>query len=235
MFKKIITAALAVSLCLGISGCSGSKGYTTVKKAQEELLNLQSGRMIVSTQAVRADKSDASQTEFSFRLTASGVYEYCQMQFDRNNKAIYCEYSDGEKSEQWLVGSGWSVSEATAYTKDNPHRYLKLLSTPIDQKSIAEITEEKEGEKTRYQITLDPKHLNETAYREADLTVKEELISILISETGELLSYTDHAVMADKSTGQESEYTLDMQISDQNSVMEIKRPDLRSYSDKPAN
>lgn len=234
-WKKAAAALLAAALCVGLTACGafgGGKNYDAVKKAQEGVGELESGRIIVTSKHAKDAKSESVVTEFVFRTTAGGTSEYCQTQFDQNNKAVYCEYSDGEKSEQWLIGNGWSVIDPTVYTKENPHRYLRLLASPFDKKLVSKIETEQEGENMLYTLTLKPDRVNENLYPEANVEIKEERVSILVNAEGKLIAYGDVSQVYDKEAGEDCEYTLDMQLSDLNAVTEIKKPELRDYAKK---
>lgn len=234
MLKKLFIALLAAAICLSFAGCSaGSKEYAAVKKCQEAVRELQSGRIIVTSKTT-TKKTDVVVTEFAYKLTPTGTYEYCQTQFDGNNKAIYCEYSDGEKAEQWLIGSGWCVIDPTVYTKNNPHRYIKLISTVFDQKSVSSITLTEENGKKCYTILLKPEVLNETIYKDSDTEVKEETVTINTDGDDQIIYYADSSSMYDKANQVQKEFTLEMEISGQNEINEIIKPELRDYSAMPA-
>lgn len=229
MLKKLLTVLAAAAVCLGITGCSaGSKDYSAIKKSQEAVRSLQSGRIIV-TSTTKAKKTEIVVTEFAYKLTATGTYEYCQTQYDGNNKAVYCEYSDGEKAEQWLIGSGWCVIDPTVYTKDNPHRYIKLISTVFDRKAIESIEVNEQTGKKCYTIILKPDILNETVYEDSDQEVLEETVTVTTDEDDNLVYYADAARFFDQPTGQEKEFTLEMELTEPNAVSEIVKPELREY------
>lgn len=229
MLKKLLVTLLTAAVCLGFSGCSGqSKEYSAIKKCQEAVLALQSGRIIVTSTTV-TKKTEIIVTEFAYKLTPTGTYEYCQTQFDGNNKAVYCEYSDGEKAEQWLIGSGWCVIDPTVYTNNNPHRYIKLLSTVCDRKAVASIEKNEQEGKICYTIILKPEILNDTIYKDTDSQVKEETVTITTDGDDRILYYADAATFIDKASQSEKEFTLEMEITDQNAVSEIAKPELRDY------
>lgn len=228
MLKKILSVLLAAAVCAGFAGCSSKTGtYGEVRKAQEAVASLESGKILVTAGYEKGGQADRTVTEFSFKLTESGNYEYCQTQFDQSNKAVYCEYSDGEKSEQWLVGSGWNSVGTTVYNKENPHRYLKLLSTPFEKKAVESCKQTEEGNSRCYTIVLKPKKLNETVYENTDVTVKSETVRVLVDSAGIIAGYSDEAELFDQQENADCFYTLDMQLSEINAVAEITKPDLR--------
>lgn len=231
MLKKISAVLLAAAVCLGFAGCSSASGkYDEVRKAQEAVAGWSSCKALVTTSYDNSVKSSRMVNEFAFRLTSSGNYEYCQTQYDQNNKAVYCEYSDGENSEQWLIGKGWSGMGVTVYNQKNPHRYIQLLSTPFEKKAIREVAVEEQEKNIRYTVSLNPDRLNETTYKDADIEVMEETVIATLNEAGELISYEDEAKIFDKQTEQECTYSLKAQLSEINTVAEIVKPELRDYN-----
>ena len=229
MWKKLGAGLAALVLCAGLTGCSGSKEYGEMKAAQEAVLSLTGGKLVMTAGYEKPGGSDRIVTEFVFRLTEAGTYSYCQTQFDRNNKPVYCEFSDGQKTEQWLIGKGWSDINAALYTPDEPHRYLQVLSTPLDKKAVRAITVTDEAGNRRYDAEMDPSRLNETVYTDGASELLEETVSLLLSDAGELLCYNDEARIRDVEMDEEDYYTLEMQLSEANMVTEIARPELRGY------
>lgn len=227
--KKWLTAALAAIVCLGSTGCAGNLGgYPDIKKAQERIGELQSGRIVVNTAFEKGKKAGSMTTEFLFRQKEDGTITYCQTQFDKDNKTIYCEYSDGSRVERWLIGKGWSEAEEQICNKENPHRYLKLLETPIEKKSISQIVTEEDGENTRFILTLDPAWLNENTYTDQTAEAVSETVTILLDKDGNLLRWQNEAVILDVASQMECYYRLDMQLTDLNMVGEIEKPELRT-------
>jgi hypothetical protein len=226
MRKKYLALLLAAAIFL-LSGCVSGKDYRRLSDAQKSVGALKSGRITVTSSYNPAEGGSASVTEFLFRMTESGCYEYCQTQYDQNQKAVYCEYSDGAKSEQWLLGRGWSVLDSTVYTAEEPHRYLKLIATPFEKKAIDDLLVSEEDGNLRYYLTLDPSVLNRTLYRDSGVEILEEKLEVLAGSDGQLLFYCDDSRLLDKTLGEESAYRLEMQLSDLNAVTEVPRPSLK--------
>lgn len=231
MLKKITLALMALVVCISMAACSSDgKKHMELKNAQDTVLDLQSGKITVISQFEGENKSDTIKSELVFKTNAEGVLSYCQLQYDLSNKPVYCEYSDGKKSEQWLVGRGWSVLETAQYSKDNPHRYTKLLSTGFDKKSINSILcDEIETEKT-YTMELDPKVLNQTTYKDTEIEIVSQSVTMLVNAKNELVRYNDTSKVIDKTTDTQSLYMLEMALSEQNAVKEVLRPELRDYT-----
>ena len=229
MLKKLISVLAAAALFAGcMTGCAMDGGkYDAVKQAQAAVMTLSSGRLMVTAGYEKNTKSDRIVTEFIFQKLESGAYAYCQTQYDRNNKPVYCEYSDGTKTEQWLIGKGWGEMTGVLYSAESPHRYMKLLSTAYERKTVSSISMTQEDANKRYDMVLNPTRLNETVYTDGDAEALEESVSVLVGEDGGLLCYNDEARMKDHMMGEEIKYTLEIQLNQQNTVAEIQRPDLR--------
>lgn len=225
MLKKLISIIAAMIICLSFTACSDSRRYDEVQTAQKKTLDLNSCRITIITDKEEESRQNKFKTEFSFKTTESGNHEYCQVQFDMADKPVYCEYSDGAMSEQWVLGKGWSRLEHVPSNKKNPHRFLKLISTPFDKKLLSEIKAEESGENRRYVISLNPDRLNEKLYKKENFEVITETLIIVLNRDGRILCYNDIANIRDKETGKDKLYKLDMMLSDYDNVKEIKKPE----------
>ena len=231
MLKKIAMFGTALALCISMTACSSDgKRHMELKNAQDTILNLESGKITVVSQIEENNSSDTIKSELVFKTNPDGVISYCQMQYDLNNTPVYCEFSDGEKSEQWLIGVGWNVIDTTQYTKDNPHRYTQLLSTEIDEKSINTINLEETENSKAYTMELNPKALNDTIYKDSGIEIVSESVTMLVNSSNELIRYNDTTTTLDKTTDTTSLYMLEMTLSEQNTINEVTRPDLRDYT-----
>lgn len=227
--KKIIATALVICICLSLAGCKSKKtnDYSDVKKAQAQLLKQSSAHMVMTSEVNSVTKSDKVVTDFTYKLTPDGVMEYCQSQQDVSNKMVFCEFGDGTTSEQWLIGHGWSVIEPVEYTVENPHKILQLLGNELDKKVIAEVTKNDEQTSIRYDITLNVEELNKTVYKDATIEVLAQDVSYTIDASGNIITYNDNATVLDKATNTNAEYTLEVKVSEQGTVSEVKKPELR--------
>lgn len=227
MIKKLLLGTLIVAISMLTVGCN-NKDLDAVKTAQNNLVNLNSGHIIVSAGVKTDKKTDATTTDFTYMKNNAGVFEYCQSQQDGNNKLVYCEVSDGEKAEQWLLGKGWSVIEPKAYTAENSHRFIALIANEIDKDCIAKMEKVAEDSNTHYNLELDSKKLNKTVYKDTSIEVISQSISYVIDKDGQLISYTDVATIFDKEANCNAEYTLEAHISEQNTLTEIVKPEVKS-------
>lgn len=237
IIKRISIIGIIAGLCLSLSACNeNGKDYDEIQRIQKNVAAQESGHMIISSRiAPVADennavsgKADNVTNEFTFKLNASGAVEYCQTQMDSSNKMIFCEISDGEKSEQWLLGKGWSSIDTTTYSKENPHQYIGIIINDIDKGAIGSIDKEIDGDNTVYRITMDVKKLNENHYKDANAELISHDISFTENKDGQLLRYTDDAVIAEGDTKLKNEYSLDIQMNEHNMIGEIKKPELRA-------
>ena len=229
-YRKIAAVLLACGLCLGFAGCGANgKDYETIQKAQEAVGELESGKLQIITSFEQGNRREAAATDFTFRMTEDGTLSYCHMQYDRNEKAVYCEYSDGKTSEHWLIGNGWSTTEPENYTREHPHRFLRLVSESFERKAVEKLEKAEEPDGIRYTLTLSPKKLNQTAYKEADVEILSEEVTLTISPEGQLLRYSDQSRVLEKPNGQEGTYVLSMTLSEQNAVSDVKKPELKNH------
>lgn len=229
MLKKTLSFLLAGAACLAMAGCSGNKDLDAVQKARQAVRELDSGRIIV-TSTVKSRKTERIVTEFTFRTTSSGGYEYCQLQYDNSSKPVYCEYSDGEKAEQWLIGSGWHVIDPAPYSREKPHRYVQLLSAPCADEAVESVEVADTPESKCYTLILKPDVLNETLYQDAEEQVQQETLTITTDNSGNMVYYADAALFFNPETQKERDVLLEMELSQANQVEEVARPELRDYS-----
>lgn len=230
-FKGIMSlTAVALTLCCALSGCGKSESYNEVSKAISEVSTLKSGRITVLSQvepsASRVGQSVKSDLLFKEK---DGTYQYCHVQYDKNDKPVFCEFSDGDKTQQWLIGKGWGGS-ASGFTKESPHRYITLVSTPPNEAAVETIVCEEQPTGKQYTITLNSAQLNKTVYEGKEMAVISEKISLLLDESGMLISYIDTAEIEDTVSKQSRKYRLQITLSDQNSITEVTRPELRDYT-----
>lgn len=223
--KKLALFLTAAAICLSLGGCGASKAYDEVSAAQKAVSELDSCKITVMTDKGEQNRKSNFKTEFSFKTNESGSQQYCQIQYDMNGKPVYCEYSDGEASEQWVLGKGWSRLECVPCTKKSPHRFMKLLSTPFDKKLIDKIAEEESGENKRFVISLNPEKLNRELYQKESFEVITETLTVILNADGKILCYNDIANVRDKESKKETLYKLDMMLSDYDKVKEIAKPE----------
>lgn len=230
-FKKTAAVFLAALLCLSLSSCGkdGEK-LSSVKKAQESVCSLTSGELSILSTSFSAQREETVKSNFLFTTDSSGNLIYCHTQKDKSDKIVFCEYNDGSTAEQWLIGKGWSQIDVPVYNADNPHRFLALITTPIDKKSVDNIVCEETQDESKYIIALNPDFLNENTYKNADFTVSAQTITLSLNKDGVLCSYSDSAEMTDRQTEKTSRYTLSLDITNQNSVSSVERPELREYT-----
>lgn len=227
--KKILCLLLAFIMLLSFVGCSKGKNISNLTSAQEALLNLLSGKISVTAQIETEGSTDSVKSEFVFMKDENGKFKFCHTQYDNQNKIIFCEFSDGDTAKQWLIGRGWNEIGAVSYNIKNPHRFLKLLSTPFEKNKVKSIEAEAQDGGTNYTITINPDKVNKTAYKDADISVISQTVTVFINDNNEILSYTDTSTILDKAQNVETLYMLSFIVSEQNSITKIECPKLREY------
>lgn len=227
------TACLLTALLLPLAllgGCAtSSKEYSEVASVFKGVLDLKSGNVLITSTSQNEINSKGVKSEFSFLSKENGEFTFCHLQYDNAKKPIYCDYSDEAEALQWFIGKGWSKATKLSYTKENPHRYIKLLSTPPRKEAVSSIEVNALSDKTQYIITLDPQKLNELEYKEGDLAVISQKLTLTADKEGRLCEYKDSCVMLDKKTNEETTYVADAAISQQDALSEITKPELREY------
>lgn len=232
MIKKLLLSSAIIFTAILTVSCSSKKSdLGEVSVAQTNLSELNSGHIMVSASVKTDDKQDKSITDFTYLQNGSGIYEYCQAQQDSNNKLVYCEVSDGQKAEQWLIGKGWSVMEPPAYSQENKHRFIGLITNEIDEKCVKTVTKVQEEENTHYEIEFDAEKLNTTIYKDTSVEIITQNISFVIDKEGQLISYTDIADILNKDINSSSLYSLEAQISEHNAINEVTKPEIRANAD----
>lgn len=219
---------LAAVLMLCTAGCS-RKDYQTVAEAQTRLGTLSSAKLTVTATAETNEPIETIRTDFSFCYLADGALQFCQTQYDNAGKVTYCAYSAGTDVEQWLLGAGWETLQNAGYNKENPHRYLRLLSTPYDRDEVKTIGKETADGVTHYTLTLNADRLNEGRYAQEPLRVVEQTVTVSVSDEGQVTGYTETAVFRDTQTEIESRYRLEIAVSGHNETPPAQKPSLREY------
>lgn len=229
MIKKFLVSFIFLALCFSMVGCSGvSKGCNEIKKIQDNVSNQNSAHLVISSNVKSDNRNENMSSEFIYKFNDTGTMEYCQTQMDSSNKLIFCEVNNGEKAEQWLLGNGWAVVDPTSYNKENPHQYVGLLTNKLDKKIIKKISKEEQDTNTVINVEIDEKELNSTVYKDSEMEMVSQNISYNVNKQGNLICYNDNAVILDKQTNIESQYNLEVQLSEHNAVTEIKKPELRA-------
>lgn len=234
MLKKMLLSVLIISLGIFAVGCNGeSKELDTIKTAQKKLMSATSGHIIAETALKTDKKSDVTTTDFSYKANENGIFTYCQEAKDSNGKVIFCEVGDGEKAEQWLIGKGWAVIEPVAYTTDNHHKFVSLISTPLDKKTVASVTKTVQDNGTVYTLKLNADVLNKTTYKDTSISLESQVVTFLIDKNGEITEYTDVAIIEDTELGEKNEYSVSVTLDQLNAVAEVKTPEVKQTAANP--
>lgn len=228
MFKKMLLSVMIISVGLLAVGCNkSSKELDTIKGAQTKLSSAQSGHIVVQTALKTARKTDATITDFSYKANASGIFTYCQEAKDSGGKVIFCEVGDGEKAEQWLIGKGWEVVEPISYTTENQHRFVSLITSPLDGKTVASTSTTVQDNGTIYTLTMNADALNNTIYKDTAIKLTSQIITYLVDAKGDIIEYTDTAIIEDTELGETNEYSVSVSLDQIGTVVEVKTPEVK--------
>lgn len=235
--RKLLAGMLILALCLGLASCSNKtvddtvlvdeETYFEVEQIQNDILLLNSGKLDIISQADSTKNTEIVKADFVFDVGDDGKLSYIQYQYDKKGKIIACEYSDGVIIQQWLIGNGWCTMSTNPYTRENPHRYLQLISTTPTINSIEDITSQENNNNNLYTLELNPEELNNTTYKDSDNKVQNELIELNTNQDGELTKYLNTAKLTNTDTNKDSIYTLEISVSDYDN--EIVKPELKEY------
>lgn len=229
MKHKLSILSLITIVCILITGCSNSsKECDEINRCQEKMLTQTSAHLKVISTVKSEKRNEMLTTDFIYKMNANGIMEYSEAQLDSTNKMIFCEVSDGKKAEQWLLGKGWGMIDATNYTKEKPHRYLSALTTKLDEKTIETASIAEQEANKLYTFCLNADVLNKTIYTNTATEIISQELTFLINAEGNIICYTDNAVILDKEANQEATYTLEIQVSEQGAITEILKPELRA-------
>lgn len=235
--KLLLVLALISAICLSLTSCSkkddqtdiakvNEKNYTEVEEIQNDVLLLDSGRLDIISQS-DSTSTEIVKADFVFDISDDGKLSYIQYQYDKKGKVIACEYSDGTVIQQWLIGNGWCTMSTNPYTRENPHRYLQLLSATPNITAINSITLDEKTNNNLYTLDLNAEELNNTTYKDSLFEVQNELIEINFDQEGDLTKYLNTAKLSHNDTDKESIYTLEISVSDFDE--DIVKPDLKEY------
>ena len=236
--KKFMLLVFCILFSFTLCACSShKKEYTAITKAQENIINLSSGKFIITSSYDKPEKANTIKTEFIFNKNSDGTLSYCQTQYDKNDKPVCCKFSDGKTTEQWLIGKGWETVEAPAFTADNPHQYISVLTEIIPNKYISSIAVNNEQENTVYTVDINSKNINKHKYNDSDLSISSETVKFILSSEGELNEYEDVASVKDTKSESDCIYTLNIKLVEKDNNPTITKPDLKSpvFSNKKTN
>ncbi|MEG0894813.1 MAG: hypothetical protein RSE93_03795 [Oscillospiraceae bacterium] len=224
--KKVISKILVVCMAICLVGCSSKDTeMSKIEDAQNNISSMTSGKFEISTMVKTNTRTDATKTEFTFQQMQNGIIEYCQSQQDSRNKLVFCEYSDGESAEQWLLGKGWSVIEPTKYTLENPHRFISLITSKIDKGSVKSVTKSEDTSYQVYEVEMDCQKVPVSTEGNEKLTSQK--ICFYVNSDGLISKYTDETIFVNTQTEQECQYSLEISLSEHNTLASVKKPDLK--------
>lgn len=225
VYKKFVAVAVLLLLCFLLSACLGGGVGSEIAEAQKSTAALKRGKMQISSSINSEGKNEVIKTEFVFSLDENGEMTYCHTQLDKSGKIVFCEYTDSSSTKQWFIGKGWSEIERISYNSENPHRFLKLITSPIEKDWITDIVcEDITDLQKSYMVTINPEKANKEGI---DYTIDTQTIIYTVTD-GIITSYNDIAEL--EANGSKSSYQLILSLEVPEEELEIACPELRDYS-----
>lgn len=230
MKKKTGLAALLLAAACLFSGCGADKTlYREMESLQKQTAALKSGIITLTVQFEESGVPGEYAAELTFSQTEDGTYAYCQKQFDQNEQVVFCEYSDGKSTKQWLIGRGWEEIGSAQFTKETPHRYLQMISSPYERKMIQNIKKEEDEGGTRYILAMNASRLSKACYPDGAFTVSEQTVTLSFDPEGKMIGYSENTILKQDGSGTENSYRVDLSCKEHNAVSTIEEPKLREY------
>ena len=228
MKKKTALAALLLAAACVFSGCGADKTlYREMESLQKQAATLESGVITLTVQFEESGAPGEYAAELAFKQTENGAYAYCQKQFDQNEQIVFCEYSDGNQTKQWLVGRGWEEIGGAQFTKETPHRYLQMISSPYERKMIQSIEKEEDENGTRYILAMNASRVSKACYPDGAFTVSEQTVTLTFDTEEKLTGYSENTILKQGHSDTENSYRVDLDCKEHNAVEKIEAPQLR--------
>lgn len=228
---KRIGMLVAMLLCVTVlfGGCGGADAalYEEVKTVLSGVQSLTGGEFALSVSYQEPQGSGAYTGTFVFLRRESGTLSYCQTQLDQNDQVVFCEFSDGEKAEQWMIGQGWRAVSHEPYTDTMRHPYLQMLSAQYERAEIREIQKQVDASGICYTLYMDAGKVTQKQYANdtAAVSVKEQTIILQVNTDGQLTSYEENTTLTESQI--DSSYSVHVNLAKHNGVTEVKKPQLR--------
>ncbi len=228
--KRIgMLATMVFCSAMLFGGCGGADSalYEEMETVLSGVQSLTGGEMALSVSYEEPNSSGAYTGTFVFLRQESGALSYCQTQLDQNDQVVFCEYSDGEKAEQWMIGQGWRSVTHDPYTDAMLHPYLQMLSVQYERGDIRSIQKQVDESGICYTINMDADKVTNKQYKNdtATVSVKEQTIKLQVNTDGQLTSYEEDTTLTESQV--DSSYSVRVNLSKHNGITEIKRPQLR--------
>lgn len=216
---------LFTAVCILLTGCSGidSKLYDKLSEAIDFTLQ-QNGGMI-SLQSSSSEQDDMT-LQFCYSYDENGIMNYCVEQTDKMGRRLFLEHNDGTVLQRWLLGHGTSSFDETSsdfvrYTRDNPYKYITLISSLPEKNCILELTAEPGDGQTVYTVREDPQKA--AGEKDAQEELTSRMICYTVSDDGMISGYTQESIYSDQD-GNQKQYTVTLTISQLGEISEVKLP-----------
>lgn len=229
MKKRLLWVWICLAAVCLLSGCGVDRAlYDEMEAAQRQTVNLQSGMITLTVTFEEEGVSGEYAAQLLFCKTENGTYAYCQKQFDQNEQVTFCEYSDGVKTEQWMIGRGWEELGEATFTEENPHRYLTMLSVAHEHSAIRSLEKESDEAGTLYRLALDPNRAKELYYKESEYQVVSQTVTVSFDTEGRIIGYCEETVLHNEESGCDNTYRAELTCRDHDLITEVERPQLRT-------
>lgn len=214
-----------------LTGCGADKTlYREMETLQKQAAALTSGTVTMTVQFEEDGVPGEYAAALTFCKTADGSFAYCQKQFDLNEQVVFCEYSDGKRTRQWMIGRGWEELGGAQFTEEKPHRYLAMMTTPYARKLIRHIEKETDESGTRYVLSMDAGRVTKAQYADGVFEVSAQTATITFDTEGLLTGYSEDTTLKHRETGVENAYHAELLLKEHDAVKTVEEPKLREYA-----
>ena len=228
LMKKRWSIGILLAVMLFLSGCGADKTlYDELSKKQAESA-AESG--VIALQVYFSE--DGTEGEYTAELTYSKTesgYTYCQKQFDPNGQVTFCEYSDGNATEQWMIGRGWEEIGESGFTEEKPHRYIVMCTVAPEYRLVQRIEKTEDSAGVCYTASLDPGKAKEAFYKESGCDVVKQEITVSFDPEGKLAGYREETVLHNTESGCDNVYRAELSFREHNNITKVERPALRTH------
>ena len=126
-----------------------------------------------------------------------------------------------------LVGRGWEEIGGAQFTKETPHRYLQMISSPYERKMIQSIEKEEDENGTRYILAMNASRVSKACYPDGAFTVSEQTVTLTFDTEEKLTGYSENTILKQGHSDTENSYRVDLYCKEHNAVEKIEAPQLR--------
>ncbi len=218
---------LCMTVCILLSGCSAvdSANYKALKEAVSLTAEQNGGQIQLQSSATGQDDMFLS---FRYCFDDADVMHYCVEQTDKTGRRLFLEHHDGDILQRWLLGHGTSSydetgSEFVRYTRQKPYKYLTLLSDLPQKEELLTLSCSTEDTDSIYTLEVDPSKADQNQNDQE--TLVSRTLTYRVNAKGMLSCYTQESVYENEN-GEQSSYTVTLEILELGDVFEITLPEI---------